>query len=339
MNHADIIERFCRLVNKGLAQGKDTSRETYEQCMSMLHQPDQRALLDQVYHTYCLAQEPASFSNKRIVQPDERFEQCYELLHMTFDEDVLDPKSTFSANLELHQKAQHPAPPVIVGRFWQVLGSQQYDPTGQLSHFRFDPLTVTKSVAGVISGNYMSILPNLRTHGSMGAIGHLATRPHLRRGRGHGTALLQAFEQEITALAASRGETLQVILLEAETDSWPFWAKQGYRWPAGSRYCQPPLEFDPLTGERFHDEVPELLMVKMCQDPTATHIDTTLLTDAVRTMYQNWCLSEAAFTSFTKEAVQRATDYVFGKVFAEFVASLPPDGQPVALQKPPGLAD
>jgi hypothetical protein len=335
MNHLELIERFCEIVNKGLAQGKECDKEAYEQLLTMLSENDQCSLLDQLAQNYCLAQEPTNFSNLRIGKPDERFEQCYELLHMTFDEDVLDPKSTFAANLALYEKEQHPTPPIIVGRFWQVSGPQQYDPTGQLKSFGFDPLTITNSVAGVISGNYMSMVPALRQNASMGAIGHLATRRHLRRGGGHGTALLQAFEQEVSALAAARGETLQVILLEAETDSWQFWAKRGYRWPAGSRYCQPPLEFDPVTGERFHDEVPELLMVKLCQDPLATHIDTKLLLDAVHTMYQNWCVPETTLATFTAEAAQRATDYVFGKVFAEFEASLPPNGEPVALVKPP----
>jgi ribosomal protein S18 acetylase RimI-like enzyme len=332
MNPTDSIQRFYEVVNDGLSQGKDNGRIAYEQLIPTASGTGQKSLLDRLYQNYSLAQEPDTFSNVRIWNPDERFEQCYELMHITFDEAELEPREIYLDGLELLKKGQHPFPPIIIGRFWHVSGPQQYDVSGQLRKFSYDPLVMTDSIAGLISGNYMRVLPQQKE--SIGAIGHLATRSHFRRRGGHGTALLQAFEQEVKAIATARGENLQLIVLEAQEDSTAFWAKQGYRWPAGSRYFQPPLEFDPLTGERLHDEVPELLMVKILNDPSATFIDSRLLRDTVYTLYQNWCLSKTATGSFTKEATQRAKDYVLGKVFTEFIASLPSEGELVPLQDP-----
>lgn len=338
MNRAEVIQRFCEIVNNGLSQGKDVGKVAYEQLTSTISEPGEKSLLDQLYQNYCRAQEPDNFFNLRIREPDERFEQCYELMRLTFDEAEREPRERYADLLKLPEEEylSHPSPPVMIGRFWHVSGPQQYDDSGQLKDFGFDPLVVTDSIMGVISGNYMSMHPSHRQKEGMGAIGHIATRSHFRHGKGHGSILLHAFEQEVEAIANARGEKLQLILLEAEEQSWWFWAKQGYRWPAGSRYFQPPLEFDPLTGERLHNEVPELLMVKIWNDPSASQIDSKLLIDAVHTMYQNWCLAKIVTYSFSKEAIQRATDYVMGKIFTDFLASLPPGGAPVPLQKPPG---
>lgn len=337
MNRAEVIQRFCEIVNNGLAQSKGNDKAAYDQLLSTIDGTTEKSLLDQLYQNYCLAQEPDNFFNLRIWEPDERFEQCYELMRLTFGAAEREPRQRYLDMLEFLKEEHHPSPPVIIGRFWHASGPQQYDDSGQLKEFGFNPLVVTDSIIGVISGNYMKLYSLHRQKEGIGAIGHAATRSHFRRGKGHGTTLLQAFEREVEAIAATRGEKLQLIALEAEEDSWWFWAKQGYRWPAGSRYFQPPLEFDPLTGERLHNEVPELLMVKIWNNPSASHIDSQLLIDTVHTMYQNWCLAKIVTYSFSKEAIQRATDYVMGKVFAEFVASLPPGGEPVPLQEPPGI--
>ncbi len=332
MNSTSLTQRFCDSVNDGLSKGEDRGKAAYEQLIATTDEPDEKSLLDQLYQNYCQALQPRSFFNLKITQADERFEQVYELLRVTFDEAELDPKKVYLQAFESLMKEHATSLPVMVGRFWHALGTQQYDISGQLQKFAFNPLVVTDSIVGVSSGTYMSMELTQRMHESFGAIGHLVTRSHFRRGQGHGTSVLDAFEQAVEMIATERGDKLQLILLEAQADSRGFWAREGYRWPAGSRYAQPPLEFDPITGERFHDEVPEFLMVKIWNDPGATHIDSQLLTDAVRIMYQNWCLEQIA--TYTPEAAKRASDYVFGKVFAEFVASLPPGGAPVPLQDP-----
>jgi len=335
MNRDELMRQFCDIVNKGLSQGKDLSELAYEELGASISEIPQKSFLDQLYRNYRLAQQPANFFNLRVWEPDERFDQCYELMRVTFGEGELESRERYVEMVRSLKDEHHPYPLVMIGRFWHASGPQLYDASGQLVQFDFNPLAITDNIVSVISGNYMAMQVSQRQGEGIGAIGHLATRDRFRRGQGHGTALLKAFEQEVEMVATMRGERMRLIILEAQADSWWFWAKRGYRWPAGTRYSQPPLDFDPLTGERRFDEVPELLMVKVWDDLAATHVDSKLLMDAVRTIYQNWCLAKTA--SYSTEAARRARDYVFGKVFAEFVASLPPGGKPVVLREPPAI--
>lgn len=332
MNRTELIQRFCAMVNNGLAQGEENGKVAYEQLMAKVSTLNEKSLLEQLYHNYYRALEPDTFYNIPITEPDERFEQCYELLRLTFNEDELGPREVYLKGFRLLKKAPDAPLPVRIGRFWQALGPQQYHASGQLQSFGFDPLVLTESVMSEINGTYMSMEGSQRTHESLAAIGHIATRSHFRRGHGHGTAVLKAFEQEVEMFARERGDKLQLIVLESQADARGFWSKRGYRWPVGSYYVQPPLAFDPITGEPLYDEVPEYLMVKIWNEPEATQIDSQLLTDAVHTMYQNWYLRGTA--TYEPEAAKRAIDYVFGKDFAAFVASLPPGGEPVPLQEP-----
>ncbi len=226
-------------------------------------------------------------------------------------------------------------PFVMMGRLWRASGPQEYDLAGRLVRFAFDPLTVTESIVSSISGHYMSLQPVGRSKQSIGAIGNLVTREQFRGGQGHGTELIQAFEQESARIAAGRGERLELYVLEAQEESQGFWYKRGYRWPSGTRYAQPPLEFDPTTGERLHNEVPETLMVKIPGKPDTTSVDARLLTDAVRIMYLNWCLAETK--TYPVVAARRAEEYVMGKVLGEFRDSLPARGASVPLVTPPSL--
>ncbi len=333
MNRTELIHQFCDIVNHGLSQGHDFGKVAYEQLITAISDRSDKSLLDQLYQSYCLALEPHNFFNVRVQEPNERFEQCYELIRISFDEAERDPRENFLEGGVRLKNEHQPSSSIMIGRFWHALGLQQYDPSGQLKEFAFNPLVVTDSIMSVISGTYMSLQGSHREHEGIGAIGHIATRTHFRRGKGHGTVLVEAFEREVETTATARGDKLRLILLEAEPASKGFWVKQGYRWAAGTRYSQPPLEFDPVTGERFHDEVPEYLMVKVWNEPAPTHIDAQLLADAVHTMYQNWCLAKIA--TYTPEAARHAAAYVFGKVFVEFVDSLPPGGEPVPLQDPP----
>ena len=213
----------------------------------------------------------------------------------------------------------------------RTVGVQQYNPTGQLLHFTYDPLSTTETIVGALAGNYMPLQsPHApQTQSSIGAIGNVAVREHLRGRGGHGTALASTFEQHILATATTRGETVQLFILEAEERSVGFWLKMGYRWAQGTHYAQPPIAFDPVNGTRFYDEVPEILMVKLPAHPTATAIDAQLLSDAVYTMYQNWCL--AGTKTYSPQAQKKAEAYVLGKVFGTFQASLPKESKDVPL--------
>ncbi|MHB8599825.1 MAG: GNAT family N-acetyltransferase [Ktedonobacteraceae bacterium] len=331
MSYANLTHHFCRMVNDGLTQGEDRSSMVLKDLQSGASKEDESLLLESMYQNFCAAMEPSSFFNAAIQIPDERFEQGYELLKLTFDIAELDSRSRFITMLEQARQKNYHAPMVLLGRFWRVLGPQIYDHAGQLHHFYYDPLTVSENIVGVISGNYMALLSNhsQKAPAGIGAIGNLAIREHFRGGKGHGTFLMNIFEKEMEAIAAFRGEDLQLIALEAQRESVGFWLKNGYRCVEGTRYAQPPLDFDSTTGERTHDEVPETLMVKIPGKPDALYVDTQLLADTVYAMYQNWSLARTI--SYSPAARKRAEDYVLGKVFAEFRASLPEEESRIRL--------
>lgn len=332
-----IVEQFCERVNAVPRNGQDAASAILGQAWPVASE-DERALLDELRTTYRQALHPTDFILRHIRQANEAFEQCYELMRLTFQPAELNPRAGYVRRFATQAgvpAAQARVPFVMIGRFWRVSGLQRYDSAGRLVHFSFDPLLVTEQIASVIAGNYMTLSPQgpeSDPGAGIGAIGHLATREHLRRTGGHGGTLVAAFEREIEALAAARGETTRLLVLEAEPDAMAFWARQGYRWPIGSRYAQPPLDFDPATGQRLYDEVPELLMVKNPHDPAATSVDAQLLRHAVHTLYEHWCL--ARVRAFAPAAAARAEHDVWN-IFAAFEASLPADTASVPLGDPP----
>jgi hypothetical protein len=334
----ELVAQFVTRVNDALDSGQFDVAPIYQAMLAQAATEDERAPLDEVYQNFREAAHPTEFTTRCIEGPGPDFETCYELLRQTFQPDVLSPRAGYVRHFVARERttiAEQPVPLVMLGRFWRVSGLQRYDAAGRLVRFDHDSLAVTEHMASVISGQYMSLLTQLTQAGrglAIAAVGHLATRAALRRGGGHGRALVAAFEREIAALAAARGETDCLIVLEAEHDAMTFWAKQGYRWPLGSRYAQPPLEFDPASGERLYDEAPELFMVKDPRHPAATSVPASLLRDTVQTLYDNWCLAQAR--TFAPHAATRAAEYV-GKVYAAFDASLPPGDVAVPLIDPP----
>jgi hypothetical protein len=332
MSDAETVNRFSRTINEGLAQG-GSAAEVLRAALEAAGDSDAE-LAERLGESFREAVEPRAFFHQRVLRPDLYFEQCDALLRVSFDPAELEPKDRLVRMIEHLSDPTHTFPFVLQGRFWRVSGPQRYDTTGRLEQFDFDPLVVTESIVSVVAGHYMSMRPVGR-RGGIGALGNIVTRERFRGGQGHGAALVQAFEQETARLAESRREKLEIYLLESQVDSQGFWYKQGFRWPRNTKYAQPPLEFDPATGERLHDEVPETLMVKLPGKPDATSVDAGLLTDAVRTMYLGWCLEDAR--QFPPAAARRAEEYVMGKVLGEFRASLPPRGAPVPLVAPPSL--
>ncbi|HEX6798912.1 MAG TPA: hypothetical protein VF116_14475 [Ktedonobacterales bacterium] len=337
MTYDETVERFCRAVNDRLARGPQEQGAEIAGVVraEVAQHAGEPALLDRLEEAARQAIQPRAFYDVRAMRPDLIFEQCDTLLRENFEPDVLDPKERMVLMLERLADPTHTFPIVLMGRFWRASGPQEYDAAGHLTRFGFDPLAVTESIAASISAHYMSLQPVGRPGEAIGAIGNIVTRARFRGGQGHGTALTEAFERETVRIAQERGETVRLYILESEEDSQGFWHKRGYRWPLGTRYAQPPLEFDPQTGERLYDEVPETLMVKMAGQPDAIEVDAELLTAAVRIMYLDWCLAETK--TYPLAARKRAEEYVLGKVLGEFRASLPPDGQPVPLVKPPLL--
>ena len=343
----ETVERFSLAMNARLERGRQEQEQAQGVAIAdaarteVVRWGGDAALVERLAENARQAIQPGEFYAARALRPDLVFEQCDALLRESFEPDVLDPKERMVLMLERLRDPGNTFPFVLMGRFWRVSGPQHYDTAGGLTHFDFDPLAATEGIAASVSGHYMTMQPVGRPGESIGALGNIVTRERFRRGQGHGTALTDAFEREMVRIAAARGETLRLYILESEEDSQGFWYKRGYRWPQGTRYAQPPLEFDPQSGERLHDEVPETLMVKMAGARDATSVDAELLTAAVRVMYLNWCLAATVGTfgerPFPPAAAKRAEEYVLGKVLGEFRASLPADGRPIALVKPPNL--
>ena len=339
LTYEETVERFCRAVNDRLARGQGEPDPALAAVGAASEEVTRSgadpALAERLAANARQAIQPCAFYDARAMTPDLIFDQSDALLRASFDPAELEPKARFAAMIERLRDPNHTWPLLLMGRFWRVSGPQRYDAAGRLVRFGFDPLTVTEGIAAAVCGHYMSLQPIGRPAESIGALGNIVTRERFRRGQGHGSALTEAFEREMLRVAQARGETLRLYILESQDDSQGFWYKRGYRWPRGTRYAQPPLEFDPASGERLHDEVHETLMVKLPGQPDAATVDAELLTAAVRIMYLNWCLAETK--KFPPAAAQRAEEYVLGKVLGEFQASLPPGGQPVALVKPPRL--
>ena len=318
MTRDAIIENVSRIINEALAAGSPPDEASLHQWRDQ-----DPALVAQILEAYHNAAHPTDFYNVPMWRIDDRFEQAYELLRLTFPAHKLEARDVFVG--WLGSLAAPPDDFVMIGRFWRVSGRQTYTPDGTLHHFVFDPLTSTESIASVIIGDYAS----LGNGTGFGAIGYLATRPALRGGRGHGSALSMAFETAVAAWANKHGERLRCIVLEAEYRARFYWAKQGYRYPRGSVYITPSLTFDPVTGEPTGSETVDELMLKFMDGSSPTDIARDELLVLVRTLYDTWYIPELADPT----AAAKAAHYIREIVYRRFVDSVVSD--PVELIWPP----
>ncbi len=329
MDKTTIIEQFCDAVNAGLKQQENYVDKVYNELkQSTEDDEDLLEVLHDLLQTFTAAYQPEQFETSRILELGLPFDQCYALLNAIFSPDILESKEVFAQALTDPSSSGASNTYTLIGRFWTVSGTQIYDLSGQLVHFTYDPLTITTSVAATISADY--ILLNATPHSGIGAVGQVASRATMR-GQGHGKQIVDVFETEMQRIAAARKEELKLLILEAEAGAREFWASRGYRWPAGVRYVQPPIRFNLVTGEPLAKPVPELLMVKPLVNGNDQEIDRQLLIDAVQSMYRQWYLPEAD----SDAASARIESLVMGKLFSEFIASLPPDDAPIRLELPP----
>jgi hypothetical protein len=327
MDKTALIEKFCDAVNAGLQQHENRADSVYAELKRDVEDDqDLLDILDDLREVFTAAYQPQQFETTRIMELGLHFDQCYALLSAILDADILDPKEAFAQAITADLEPGEVNTYALIGRFWTVSGTQTYDVGGQLVHFTYDPLTTTTSVAAAITGDY---IPLNKTPGAgIGAVGQAASRAAMR-GSGHGKHVSDAFEAEMKQIASARGEELKLLILESEAGAREFWSRRGYRWPSGVRYVQPPIEFDLTTGEPLLKPVPELLMVKPVAD--SQEIDRHLLVDAVESMYRQWYLPEAE----SDAASARIESLVMGDLFGEFLASLPPEGEPIRLEMPP----
>jgi hypothetical protein len=246
-------------------------------------------------------------------RPGELLDACHDLLLRAFDPSVVDPKWIYVDAVSDETGAYRDFDPVFYAALFDVEG---------------DPL-----VAGFLSSDVMTLRDSSVVHLAMG---NMATSPRLRqlKFRGVGTTLFEAALDAAHAAACDRGMCLKYSTAEAESDSLPFWAKMGFRWPQGVRYFQPPLEFD-ADGKPVHPEVPETFVLKTLEGASST-IDGGELREIVRSIYWNWSL-RAHSQSLTPPAFDAASAYVMAVLEKSF-ASIPLD-EPIPLVEPPRHAN
>lgn len=321
MNRDDIIQQANERINLALSieQTPDLSDlEAYD-----------ADLVAQIMDAYHAAIDPTQFEHELIWQLTPRFEQAFELMRITFDRDVLDPRAGYAQWFS--HITEPPSDSAMIGRFWRASGRHTYSPDGALQHFDFDPLVATESVACVVTGNYFSLQEATGQAVGIGAIGYLATRSAMRRGRGHGTQLTAALETFLQARASELGETLRAIILESLPAAQPFWAKMGYRWPENSRYIQPPLNFDPQTGEATSDTADEYFMLKFMDGTPTEQISYDEMVNLVRVTYEHWYHPQLD----TPQATERANQYIMGELLNTFAESIKTPDNVVRLVLPP----
>ncbi len=315
MERTEFIGAMCAAINKSLSTRAGLDVTDLQQ-----HGPVD--LFESIMATYAAAIRPTDFYHVPIWKLDDRFEQAYELLRMTFAPEVLDPREMYVnwlAGLN-----EPPDESVMIGRFWRVSGRQTYDAEGVLTHFKFDPLTSTESIVGVVIGDFTQLNATV----GFGAIGYLATRPALR-GQGHGQALTHAFDEAVAGIAQQQGLQLVGNVLEAEDRARQFWAKQGYRYPRDSQYVQPSLNFDPVTGQPLDEPVPEMLMLKFVDERASVPRDELIA--IVRRLYENWYMPELA----AETAMPRANQHVFDTCLQGFIDSVAASSEQIDLIWPP----
>jgi GNAT superfamily N-acetyltransferase len=248
------------------------------------------------------------FENVRITRTGGRFHQCYALLSEELGPEVLEPKKSLEEKLIAQSIPGAEQNYVMIGRF------------GSASDSVHPP-------AAVVSGEYMP----LENHpgSGMGAVGQAVTHQALR-GQGHGTSAVALFEAAIAAAAAARGEKLQLMILESKSQARNYWVQRGYRYPLGTEYTQPPMDYDKETGIPLYPAMPELLMVKVLGAPNATEVERSLLVDAVRTLYHVWYIPDQI-----PDAARPEVEENIQTLFEQFLASLPTGDGPIPLGAPP----
>lgn len=327
MNREQIIRQFCEVVNQGLAQGQALGDEAVTRLMSQVSEDDQ-PLLEDLRAAFQAAYTPTQFFNEQVLRLDHTFYQCHQLMSQSLDADVVDPIESFADRFEATPDPNDLAV-LMWGRFWMISGAQHYDHDGRLLRFDYNPLTASRHIAAMINTDYIPFpLPD-DPNAAMGGIGQMATRLGLR-GQGHANNLVQVFEEQVKAIARQRGQTLKLLVLEAERAARQFWARMGYRYPQGARYMQPPLSYSPDTGEPVKRAMPEMIMVKFVDGEIPDTIDKALLIEVVRTLYQRWYMPEG----LSEAASAKVDSHLFGTLFADFLSSLP-DADQIPLIMPP----
>jgi hypothetical protein len=230
----------------------------------------------------------------------EQLPHCYALLQEIFHAEELNTLEEMQADLSVLVSSKSSQQFVVFAR--QADTEAQY---GSLN-----------PIASLIVGCYLSIRNIEPTNRGIGFIEYLVTASAFRQ-RGYASSLLNAFEEEMLRLASLRKEQLCLIMGEVEPDLVDFKVKRGYHQPRGSKYVQPPISYDQMTGLPLSAELPKLLMVKSWTGS----VDVRLLLHAVRIIFEKRYVPK----NMDKQSKHKVNDFIYEHVYAPFSASLQVD--------------
>ena len=161
---------------------------------------------------------------------------------------------------------------------------------------------------------------------ALGAIGHALVSPTLR-GRGAGQQIMDAADAALERYAALRGWRVEAHILESEAGAARFWSRQGYRWPEGMRFWQPPLAYTP-DGEPALPHIPLFLMIRHPQHPQ--QIPAALVEEYTRALLAQWYRDELPKQVPGAAACERARRWFDHTILTPTIASIAHD--PVAMK-------
>lgn len=288
--------------------------------------PSYKARLDRMMANFSEATDPRRFHDVLLRKFDlSMLDDLYPLLAHIFSSDVVVPREFIESSIKRRRGRDSPCSEILSVRWFTVPGEHEYDYSGRLRNYHYDPGKSTRRVMSFTEGSYMPILDSgfKATGASMAAIGYTATLELFRR-KGHGTATVRNFERAASSISRERKERFYGIVCESEKRSLGFWDKKGFLWPVGSSYFQPPIAFDNSTGKGLYNEVRETLDIKPRNGKKTMRRE--LLTDIVRTIYYYWYAPKGAHQG---KADERIRSYVFGLMLNRFAGSL--KGQQIHL--------
>lgn len=328
MKEKEIEKKFKDAINEDLKAGGNNSELIYNNFLSSYGKNDDvKNFLYDCYKLYLEASNPQNFYTKLILDPNSKqFNEVYNLMLNLFESNVTEEEEWYKECLKKTIDGKSKSPYILIVRYFRVYGDQKYDLKGNLIKFGTNRNIFTEKIVSFISGNYM---PLTNSKEAIGAIGHVATLEKFRR-QNHASELIRVFLNECNEYANKRGEKLVGLVGEVEDDAKDFFYRCGFRWPKNVYYAQPPLRFDPKTGEKNFYEVPEHLMILSVDKQKRIKKDT--LINVVRALYHYWVIKKHAH--FNKDVKRKIAYYVWRRVFKDFLNSVSCKSNYITLVKP-----
>lgn len=168
-----------------------------------------------------------------------------------------------------------------------------------------------------VSGAIVELLP-LSGGRALGAVGHALVSPTLR-GRGAGQQLMDAADAAMARHAAARGWRVEANILESEAGAARFWSRQGYRWPEGMRFWQPPLAYAP-DGTPALPHIPLFLMIRHPEH--GQQMPAALVAEYTDALLRQWYRDELPTLVAEPAACERARQWFDQAMLAPAIASI-----------------